>query len=54
LQVEGAPSYRYLLEGTTNFVQWDPVMTNTPAVSPFWLFDPQATNRPYRFYRLRR
>lgn len=54
MQVEGAPGYRYLLEATTNFLQWDPVLTNTPTLSPFWLLDPQATNRPYRFYRLRR
>ncbi len=54
MQAEGAPGYRYLLEATTDFVQWDPVLTNTPTVSPFWLLDSQATNRPYRFYRLRR
>ena len=54
VQAEGTPGYRYLLEATTNFLQWEPVMTNTPEFSPFWLLDAQATNRPYRFYRLRR
>jgi subtilisin-like proprotein convertase family protein/subtilisin family serine protease len=53
MPAEGVPGFRYFLEATTDFLHWDPVMTNTPAASPFWLFDLQ-TNYPYRFYRLRR
>jgi subtilisin-like proprotein convertase family protein len=54
VQVAGAPGTNYVLEATTNFVRWDQVVTNAPQASPFWLLDPQATNLPYRFYRLRR
>jgi subtilisin-like proprotein convertase family protein len=54
VEVAGAPGTDYLLEATTNFTQWDRLTTNAPVSSPFWLTDPQATNLPHRFYRLRR
>jgi hypothetical protein len=40
--------YRYVVYGTTNFLSWTAVETNTV---PWTFSDPQATNFPYRFYR---
>jgi hypothetical protein len=44
----------YVVEATTNFVEWTDVSTNTAFGGYLDAFDPFATNSPYRFYRLRR
>jgi hypothetical protein len=41
----------YVLQGSTNFVNWTPVSTNVPVSSPFTVTDPQAGSFRYRFYR---
>jgi uncharacterized repeat protein (TIGR03806 family) len=46
-----APPGTYVLEGTTDFVNWVPLSTNMPSVSPFYLTDPGANASPWRFYR---
>ena len=60
LQPEGAQLFlpsetgaNYVVEATTNFVEWTDVSTNTAFGSFLDAFDPFATNSPYRFYRLR-
>jgi hypothetical protein len=50
LQVAGTPGKTYVLEGSTNLVNWIPVSTNTPVSSPFSMADPGAANFRYRFY----
>jgi hypothetical protein len=40
--------YQYVVYGSTNFLTWIPIETNTV---PWTFTDPQATNFPYRFYR---
>jgi len=47
----GAPGVTYILLGSTNLVDWVPIATNTPGVSPFTLSDPNAGSFPRRFYR---
>jgi hypothetical protein len=57
LSLGGAPGDTYVLEATTNLFLpggWQPVATNILGTSGLWQFtDPQATNFPHRFYRLK-
>ena len=48
----GMVSSNYVLQATTNFINWTPISTNTAMTNFFNLFDPKATNFPYRFYRV--
>jgi hypothetical protein len=52
LGCSGATNINYVLEATTNFVNWVPINTNMSSTNPFSLVDPDATNFPYRFYRV--
>jgi hypothetical protein len=52
LQLSATPNQSYVLEASTNLIQWVPVSTSTPAASPFYLADPDAPNYPNRFYRV--
>jgi hypothetical protein len=45
----GVPSY--VIEGTTDFSSWTPLLTNTTSPYEFWDFT--APGHPYRFYRAR-
>jgi hypothetical protein len=42
-----------VVEASTNFVYWQPVQTNTLTTGSAYFSDPQWTNYPTRFYRLR-
>jgi hypothetical protein len=48
----GMINSNYVLQATTNFINWTPISTNTAASNFFNLSDPNATNYPYRFYRV--
>lgn len=41
----------YIIEGTTDFSAWTPLLTNTTSPYEFWDFT--APSHPYRFYRAR-
>jgi hypothetical protein len=44
----GAPGLSYVVEGSTNLIDWEALTTNTP---PFIFADPSAPTCPQRFYR---
>jgi uncharacterized repeat protein (TIGR03806 family) len=48
----GATGSNYVLQATTNFVNWTSISTNTPLTNSFNLLDPNAAQHPYRFYRV--
>ena len=48
----GVPGSNYVLQATTNFVNWTALSTSTATTNPVILFDPAATNFPFRFYRV--
>ena len=52
VQISAETNKNYTLQGSTNLVQWVPIITNKPSVSPFYLSDPNAVNYAERFYRI--
>ncbi len=47
------PSGNYVLEATTNFKTWVPIVTNAAPSGDITYIDTQATNYPSRYYRIR-
>src|SRR6185312_15331079 len=52
LRFVGTAGSNYVLEASTNFINWTPLSTNQATTNVFDVFDPQATNFPHRFYRI--
>jgi hypothetical protein len=52
LSFVGTTGSNYILEASTNFINWTPLSTNQATTNVFDVFDPQATNFPHRFYRI--
>ena len=50
-QLSGVVGKSYVLQSSTNLINWVSLNTNMPAATPFYLSDPTSTNIPYRFYR---
>jgi hypothetical protein len=48
----GLAGNTYVLQATTNFVNWTPIATNPATTNAFYFSDPGATNFPLRFYRV--
>jgi hypothetical protein len=48
----GPVGSNYVLEVSTNLLQWSPLSTNIPLASPFVLTDPNAPGGTARFYRV--
>jgi len=42
----------YILQTSTDLVNWTPLSTNVPTTVPFTLVDPGAATAPYRYYRV--
>lgn len=53
IEIQGTDGANYIVEATTNFTTWTPVLTNAPVGGFLQFTDPQMTNQPYRFYRVR-
>jgi hypothetical protein len=52
VELSATPNQTYVLEQSSNLLQWTPMATNVPIASPFYLSDPDASNFPTRYYRL--
>ncbi len=48
----GVPGSNYVLQATTNFINWTPLSTNQAITNLLNLLDPAASNYPYRYYRV--
>ena len=45
---DGEPGFQYIIENSTNCVDWTPILTNA---APLAFVDRNATNWPAQFYR---
>jgi mono/diheme cytochrome c family protein len=52
LGLSGLAGSNYVLQATTNFIDWTSLSTNQATNNLFELFDSNASNFPYRFYRV--
>ena len=52
MRFAGMTGTNYILEASTDLLNWAPISTNTAPTNFFNLVDPNATNFPYRFYRV--
>ena len=50
----GALGSNYVLQASTNLLNWTPISTNLALTNYFSWLDPQATNYPRRYYRVQR
>ena len=48
----GVTGSNYVLQASTNLLNWTAISTNTATTNAFYLFDPKATNFSQRFYRV--
>jgi hypothetical protein len=51
LTASGAPGGSFILQGSTNLLDWTSLYTNSAPTGAASLFDAGATNHPLRFYR---
>jgi len=52
LELSGASGSNYVLQATTNLINWTPISTNMATTNLINLFDTGSSNFPYRFYRV--
>ncbi|HMD53879.1 MAG TPA: chitobiase/beta-hexosaminidase C-terminal domain-containing protein, partial [Phycisphaerae bacterium] len=52
LQLSGATGSNYVLQATTNFIDWTPLVTNVGPTNLLELMDVDSSNFQYRFYRV--
>jgi hypothetical protein len=52
MQVMGDVGPDYIIQGSTNFTDWEALYTTNPAVMPFNWIDQSASNYPARFFRV--
>jgi hypothetical protein len=52
LSFTGATGSNYVLQASTNLIDWTPLSTNTAITNLFDMYDSNATNFPRRFYRV--
>jgi len=52
MQFLGSPGSNYVLQVSTNLVDWTPMVTNLATTNDIIFIDPQSSNFPARFYRV--
>ncbi|HSY16989.1 MAG TPA: PKD domain-containing protein, partial [Candidatus Acidoferrales bacterium] len=52
INAQGQDGLNYVVEGTTNFKTWTPIITNMPSGGLLLFTDAVSTNMPFRFYRV--
>jgi hypothetical protein len=52
LPLSGLAGKTYVLQASTNLLDWTPIATNVAGSAAFEMMDVDATNIPYRFYRV--
>jgi hypothetical protein len=52
LQVAGDVGPNYIIQGSTNLLDWEPLYATNPANMPFNWVEPDASNFPARFFRI--
>jgi hypothetical protein len=52
IQVNGGAGPSYILQGSTDLINWTSIATNKPTVLPYDVIDPNAGNFNDRFYRI--
>ena len=50
-ELRGYPGQSYVIEGSTNLLQWNPIGTNIAEMGGVLVRDAQGTNYSRRFYR---
>jgi hypothetical protein len=51
LRIDGSVGPSYILQASGDFYTWTDLSTNTPAMMPFTVIDPNAGSFNHRFYR---
>jgi hypothetical protein len=51
LEFSGVTGNTYIIQATSDFVNWFSLVTSGPVAQPFYFIDSGASNAPYRFYR---
>jgi uncharacterized repeat protein (TIGR03806 family) len=52
MQFGGVTGSNYVLQGSTNLMNWIPLVTNSASANTVNFADPQSSNLPLRFYRV--
>ncbi len=52
IELSGVPNGNYIAQTSTNLTQWTSISTNSSVNAPFYIMDPNASNFPYRYYRV--
>jgi hypothetical protein len=50
--VTGIPGQTVVVSGSSNMVNWTPLVTNTLGLGPFYFSDPASANLTRRLYRV--
>jgi hypothetical protein len=52
ITISGDAGPDYTIQASSNLLNWSPILTTNPQVTPFLFLDPNATNYTQRFYRV--
>ena len=52
MQINGSVGPQYVLQASTNLINWTSILSNTPGSTPFTAIDTNAVSFNRRFYRI--